>query len=68
MFWILCYHKNMAPLIKTNPYLRKTPSVRRLIEADARQSSAFEGARLPVPKIHSLRRIKASPKKSASRA
>jgi hypothetical protein len=68
VFWVLCYHDNMGPLIKTNPYLRKTPNVRRLIEADARESCAFEGARLPLPKVHSLRRSKASAKKSAKGA
>jgi hypothetical protein len=35
----------MASLIDTNPYLRDTEARRRMLEEDALDSSAFEGAR-----------------------
>jgi hypothetical protein len=35
----------MASLIETNPYLRDPEARRRMLEEDALDSSAFEGAR-----------------------
>lgn len=47
--FILCYTSkvNMASLIESNPYLRDPEQRRKMLEEDARQSSIFEGARLP---------------------
>lgn len=39
----------MPPLSETNPYLRDPAQRRRLLERNARDSSAFEGARVPKP-------------------
>ncbi len=39
------YNLSMKPLSETNPYLRDPQVRRRLLERNARDSSAFEGAR-----------------------
>ncbi len=39
----------MKPLIETNPYLRDPEQRRRLLERNALDSSAFEGARGLTP-------------------
>jgi len=54
----------MAALVKTNPYINQKRNLHRLIEADTRQSCAFEGARVSVSKSHVLRRPMTSAKKA----
>jgi len=58
----------MKTLAKSNPYLRDAETRRRWLEENARESSAFEGARgLPAAtkRRQSRRRAMASAKKSA---
>ena len=56
----------MSALIATNPYLRNARRRRRWLAENARESSAFEGAKgLPKPQKASSRRSMASRKKAA---
>jgi hypothetical protein len=41
---------SMPSLIQTNAYLRSPALRARLLEENARESSVFEGARLPAPR------------------
>jgi hypothetical protein len=43
------YSYGMAALAKTNLFLRDRDAVERLIAANARESSAFEGVHVRVP-------------------
>jgi hypothetical protein len=53
----------MASLAETNPHLRDPEARRRLLERNARSSSAFEGARGLKP-IFPSPQVKTSRKKS----